>query len=106
MRKAIGFFACLAILALVMASIRVCMQIYNYAGGSRVDSVILQPAELWQNRIAAPVPLDSMPDDYIAKRLMAKFAAAYLEVLPSAAELEIRAGPRGALRMMAAPDVI
>jgi hypothetical protein len=82
------------------------MQIYNYAGNSRIDSVLMQPAELWQNRIAAPVPLEKIADDYIRNQLIAKFAAAYLEVAPSTAELESRAASRGALRMMAAPAAL
>jgi hypothetical protein len=104
-RKLIGFFAGLAILALIVASVRVGIHIYNYAGASEINSVLIQTENLQRNRIEA-LPLEKMSEDYIRTRLIAKFAKIYLEVLPLTEELDDRAAATGALRLMSAPSVV
>jgi hypothetical protein len=105
MRKLIGFFAGLTIIALVLAAVFAAIRLYDYADASNINSVLLQPADLWQNRMDAPIPLEKISDEYVRDRLMAKFVSEYMRVIPSRSEIGERAGPRGALRLMSAPDV-
>ena len=107
MRGLIRFFASLAIGALIAASLQVAMRIYNYAGASKIDTVLLQPAPLYQNRIqGAVIPLANMSDDYVRGQLIKKFATEYLSVVPNSREPAARAGPRGLLRMMSHPEAL
>ena len=104
MRKLIGFFAGIIIIALVAVLVATTIRVYNYSEQSRVDMVLFQPAETYQNRIDAPIPLDRYPDERIRNHLIVKFATEYLQVFPSKDELDSRAG--GALGMMSSPDVL
>ncbi|MDR2268730.1 MAG: hypothetical protein LBD94_00925 [Rickettsiales bacterium] len=106
MKKIIGFFSGVAILVLAAASIHVCVRVYNYADAQKINAIMLQPATLRQNRIPAPIALENISDEYIRNRLIIKFAMEYLQVMPDIGELETRAGPQGALRLMSAPAVV
>ena len=106
MRSLLYFFAGITIAALTAGLVAVSIRIYDYAGANRIDAAIFRPAELYQNRIAVPIPLEKYGDDYIRNRLIAKFATEYLQVLPIEDELGMRAGMSGALRLMASPNVL
>lgn len=106
MKKLVGFFAGIMILALTAALVHVSLRLYNYAGASRINAVLLQPAALWQNRISPPIALENISDEYVRNQLIAKFATEYLRVMPNADELKARGGSRGALSLMSSPSVM
>jgi len=106
MRKIIGFFAGISMLALVLALVYTSVRIYNYAKGARIETVLLQPADLWQNRIDAPIPLANVPEGWLRNKLIVKFLSEYLGVTPNASELSVRETSRGTLYLLSSRDVM
>ncbi|MDR2770088.1 MAG: hypothetical protein LBB08_01405 [Rickettsiales bacterium] len=100
MRRLIGFFAGVAIAALLAASLRLCVYVYEYAGAQDVQGVLLQESDLRRNRIPAPERLSGMPDDYIRDRLIGRFVSLYFGVVPIRDEPESRGASNGALKLM------
>jgi hypothetical protein len=106
MKKIIGFFAGLAIIALTLAAVFTAARIYDYSNSSKINPVLLQPDNLRENRIEPPIPLEKLSDRYILNLLVAKFAAEYMRVIPNEDELRGRAAGRGALALMCGADAL
>ncbi|MDR1027119.1 MAG: hypothetical protein LBL46_01745 [Rickettsiales bacterium] len=106
MKKLIGFFSGLTIIAMTGAVLLAAIQLYEYAAKNIITPVLLQSADLHQNRIAAPIALADLSEAYIRNQLIIKYARAYLEVAPVADELSARATGQGALRSMSGPDAL
>jgi len=106
MKKIIGFFAGITIVALVAALMAVSLRVYNYAERSRIDSILFQPAASHLDRINAPIPLERYSEERIRNHLIVKFATEYLQVFPNREELDSRSGTNGVLRMMSSQPVL
>ena len=107
MRSVIRFFAAVLIVMLIAAAMQVATRIYNYSGAQAIDTVLLQPAPLYQNRIrGAVISLANMSDDYVRGQLIRRFAIEYLSVVPNSREPAARASARGLLRMMSSAETL
>ena len=106
MRALIGFFAGVMIIALVAAATMVAARIYDHSRVLGINAVVLQNADLHQNRIAAPTHLAEYPATRLRNRLIATVAAEYLGVVPNSEELAARASGRGLLRLVLGADAL
>ena len=107
MKKLIKIFAGLMIMVLIIVSIHVCIQIYNYASSQKIQSVLIQPSVLWQNRIESPIPLAKISDTYIRNQLISRFVSEYLSINPDTEELNSRDNKNtGTMRYTASSNVI
>ena len=101
MRKIIGFFTGGVVVILVIVAVFAGVRLYNYSGITKINLVLFQSADLRQNRIESPVPIDKIPDRYLRDLLLAQFANEYLRVTP------YNDPARGSiLQSMSSPDVI
>jgi hypothetical protein len=78
--------------------------LFDNAGGAKIDPFVFQPGNYSDHRVAAPVPLEQMPDEFVLGQLAGRFVSEYFGVIPDPDELSRRAA-NGVLRKMAAPDV-
>jgi hypothetical protein len=103
MKKIIGFFAGISIIALVVAAVLAASRLYDAAESSRVRAALMQPGG---GRAGQPIPLANLSHDYVRDHLIAFYAGEYLRVLPIEGEAASRVESRAALRAMSNADAI
>jgi hypothetical protein len=104
MKKILSFLSGFIIIMIVIATVNISLRLFNYISFQKINTVLMQPSELWQNRIETPVALSDMSDDYIKSQLITKFVTEYLKVIPVPGEISARTNQT--LQFMATPNVL
>jgi hypothetical protein len=106
MKTIIYFFCGLLLMAATALGLFVSGILFDSAGDVKIEPFVFQPSDYSDYRMAAPVPLEQLPDDFVLGQLVNKFIAEYFGVIPSREEITHRgAGQHGSLRAMATAEV-
>ena len=93
-------------IAMAGAVLLAAAQLYYYVSKNTITPVLMQSADLHQNRIAAPISLIDLSENYIRNQLIVKYAELYLSTAANADDLDARAEGRGALSLMSGAEAI
>jgi len=103
MRRLLFLLVSLALVGLTAAMMYFSGLLFDASRRIEIEPYIFQPSDIIGDRIGRPVPLAALEQrdgHYVLERLIARFVQEYWGVIPSAADLERRAGPRSPLAAM------
>ena len=98
--RLIFFIMVLVMIALAGASVFLAGSIFDMTRQIHIEPYVFQPADSSRDRIGRPVPMESLDDQFIFERLVAKFLREYFSVIPDTDDIARRAHPRGNLAAM------
>lgn len=105
MKKLIGIFIGILIIAIMFIMLYLGGAIYNAGDMKNTRSVVFQPNDLSSNRIAKPIMVNDIGESVFRDRLFQKFMHEYFYVIPDAGDIARRKDSKGALRVLASGEV-